>query len=203
MIRIGLTGGIGSGKSVVTQMLERRGAAVVDGDRIARELVEPGQPALAAIVKRFGEQVLRPDGTLDRGGLAALVFSDPEALAALNAIMLPRIAQRTREMVDLAEAQGVRVLVQDLPLLVETGQQRQFDAVIVVQAPRDLRLDRLVRRGMTRQDALARMQAQATDEQRRAVADFLIDNGGELGDTEAQVDQIWAALSDLVSPADR
>ena len=195
MIKVGLTGGIGSGKSLVSRLLEERGAVVVDGDQIAREIVEPGEPALAAIVQRFGPGVLQPDGALDRAGLAALVFPDPEALAALNAIMLPRIAQRTHELVDQAEQAGVRVLVQDLPLLVETSQHGRFDVVVVVEAPRELRLDRLVERGLTRQDAAARMERQATDEQRRAVADFVIDNGGEVSATEGQVDRIWAALT--------
>jgi dephospho-CoA kinase len=195
VIRVGLTGGIGSGKSTVSQMLEERGAVVVDGDRIAREIVEPGEPALAAVVERFGEGILLPDGALDRAGLAALVFPDPEALAGLNAIMLPRIAERTKELVEQAERDGVAVLVQDMPLLVETGQHKGFDAVLVVESPREQRLDRLVGRGLAREDAAARMERQASDEQRRAVADFVIDNSGSQADTEEQVDRIWAALT--------
>lgn len=196
MIRVGLTGGIGSGKSMVSAMLRQRGARLIDGDLIAREVVEPGQPALAALVERFGTSILRPDGTLDRAGLAAIVFHDGEALAAMNAIMLPRIEARARELTEAAAGEGAQVLVHDSPLLVETGQQGRFDAVLVVTAPLDVRLDRLTARGVDRADAEARMAAQATDDQRAAVADFVIDNGGTPSATQAQVDRIWAALID-------
>ena len=194
MIRVGLTGGIGSGKSTVSRLLERRGAVVIDGDRIAREIVEPGEPALAEVVDRFGRDILQADGTLDRAGLAAIVFPDPEALAALNSIMLPRIARRIAELTEQAERDGAEVVVQDSPLLVETEAHDDFDAVLVVQAPLDARLDRLVARGLDRADAQARMDRQATDEQRAAVADIVLDNSGDEAALEAQVDAAWEKL---------
>ena len=194
MIRVGLTGGIGSGKSTVSRLLERRGAVVIDGDRIARQIVEPGEPALAEVVDRFGTTILRADGMLDRTGLAAIVFPDPEALAALNSIMLPRIARRIAELTEEAERDGAAVVVQDSPLLVETGAHDDFDAVLVVQAPLVARLDRLVARGLDRADAQARMDRQATDQQRAAVADIVLDNSGDEAALEAQVDAAWEKL---------
>ncbi|MCU0300768.1 MAG: dephospho-CoA kinase [Candidatus Nanopelagicales bacterium] len=193
-IRVGLTGGIGSGKSTVSRLLEARGAVVVDGDAIARRLVEPGEPALAEIVARFGPAVLHADGTLDRAALAAIVFPDPEALAALDAIMHPRIAARSAELLAGAEASGAPVVVYDMPLLVEQGQAGQFDVVLVVQAPQPVRLARLALRGVAAADAEERMRRQASDEQRAAVADIVLDNAGDEAALAAQVDAAWAGI---------
>jgi dephospho-CoA kinase len=195
VIRVGLTGGIGSGKSTVAEMLVERGAVVVDGDQIARELVMPGSPALAAIVERYGPQVLREDGTLDRAGLADIVFPDPDALADLDGIMHPRIAARAAEMLDEAERTGVAAVVYDMPLLVEGGGADEFDLVVVVHAPVPMRLARLAVRGIRVDDAHERMQRQATDEERAAVADILIDNSGDLADLTAQVDRAWEMIT--------
>jgi dephospho-CoA kinase len=193
-LRVGLTGGIGSGKSTVAGMLADRGAVVVDADAIARALVEPGQPALAEIVERFGPGVLRADGTLDRPGLAALVFPDPEALAALDAIMHPRIAARSAELLAQAEAAGALVVVYDMPLLVEQGLAGGFDVVLVVLAAPEVRLRRLADRGIPAADATERMARQATDEQRRAAADLVIENDGDLAALADQVQRAWDAI---------
>lgn len=195
VIRVGLTGGIGSGKSTVAEMLVERGAVVVDGDQIARELVMPGSPALAAIVERYGQQVLHEDGTLDRAGLADIVFPDPDALADLDAIMHPRIAARAAEMLDEAARTGAAAVVYDMPLLVEGGQADEFDLVVVVHAPVPVRLARLAVRGIRVDDAHERMQRQATDEQRAAVADILIDNSGDVEDLTDQVDRAWHLIT--------
>lgn len=193
MLKVGLTGGIGSGKSAVSRLLTARGAVVVDADAIAREVVEPGTPGLAAVVAEFGAGVLRPDGTLDRPALGAIVFSDPQRLAALNAIVHPLIAARTGELVAAAPADAV--VVHDVPLLTENDLAPGYDVVVVVDVPVELQLDRLVRlRGMTEADARARIAAQATREQRLAVADLVIDNSGTLEQLAAQVDVLWAEL---------
>ena len=194
MIRVGLTGGIGAGKSTVSTMLADMGAVVVDGDQIARDLVAPGQPALAEIVDRFGPGVLLPDGQLDRPGLAAIVFPDPEALAALDAIMHPRIAQRAAEMLEAAERAGTRIVIYDMPLLVEEGSADDFDLVVVVHAPIEVRLARLAVRGVPVADARARMARQASDAERAEVATILIDNGGDEEQLIAQVERAWYLL---------
>jgi dephospho-CoA kinase len=194
MLRVGLTGGIGAGKSTVAQMLIDRGAVVVDGDQIARELVRPGEPALAAIVARFGTGVLQPDGELDRAGLAEIVFPDPGALGDLDAIMHPRIAERAQQMLAEAEAAGVEVFVYDMPLIVENGTAGEFDVVVVVHAPIEVRLARLAVRGVHVGDARERMSRQASDEQRAEVADILIDNGGDEEQLTQQVDRAWHLL---------
>ena len=194
MIRVGLTGGIGSGKSTVADLLVERGAVVVDGDQIARELVLPGSEALVAIAERFGASVLREDGTLDRQGLADIVFPDPAALAELDTIMHPRIAARAAQMLDEAAATGSPVVVYDMPLLVENGQADEFDLVLVVHAPVPVRLARLAVRGVRIDDAQERMARQASDEARAEAADILIDNSGDEEALAAQVDRAWALL---------
>ena len=178
MLMVGLTGGIGAGKSTVTQMLDEAGAVIVDADRIAREVVEPGSPGLAMLVAEFGEDILAPDGSLDRAELAARAFVDEERTAALNAITHPLIGERTAELFAAAPADAI--VVHDMPLLVEGGMAPGYHLVIVVDTPAEIRLRRLVeQRGMPEHDARARMARQATDEARRAVADVLIDNSGE------------------------
>ncbi|MGZ4651169.1 MAG: dephospho-CoA kinase [Kineosporiaceae bacterium] len=190
MLRIGLTGGIGSGKSTVAALLAAHGAVIVDADRIAREVVEPGTPGLAAVVAGFGEGVLAADGSLDRPALAAIVFADPDARTRLDGIVHPLVRQRAVEL--LADLPDDAVAVQDVPLLVETGQAAAYDLVLVVETDLDTRIARLVSRGMTEQDARARIAAQATDEQRRAVADVVLDNRGTPEQLAAQVDRFWA-----------
>jgi dephospho-CoA kinase len=193
-VRVGLTGGIGSGKSTVARLLERAGAVVVDGDAIARELVVPGSAALEAIVARFGTGILRPDGTLDRPGLADIVFPDPAALADLDGIMHPRIAARSAELLAEAERSGAPVVVYDMPLLVEQGGADAFDVVLVVQAPEPVRLARLAVRGIQVADARERMRRQASDAERAAVADVVLDNSGDLAELEAQVERAWRVI---------
>jgi dephospho-CoA kinase len=189
VLNIGLTGGIGSGKSTVSALLAERGAVIVDADRIAREVVEPGTPGLAAVVSAFGEGVVGPDGGLDRAALAAVVFADAEARARLDGIVHPLVRARAAEVV--AAAPPDAVLVHDIPLLVETGQAGRYELVLVVQADLDTRVARLVARGMTEDDARARIAAQATDEQRAAVADVVLDNSGTREELAAQVSRFW------------
>jgi dephospho-CoA kinase len=189
VLRIGLTGGIGSGKSTVAALLAARGAVVVDADRIAREVVEPGTPGLASVAEAFGRGILTPEGALDRAALAGIVFADPEARARLDAVVHPLVRHRTAELVAAAAADAV--VVNDVPLLVETGQASSYDVVLVVQADTETRVARLVQRGLTEQDARARIAAQATDEQRRAVADVVLDNSGSPGELAEQVERFW------------
>lgn len=191
---VALTGGIGSGKSTVASLLAAHGAVVVDADAIARLVVEPGMPAFAALVERFGEGIVADDGTLDRPGLAAVAFADDEGRTALGEITWPAIGEETERQIAAAGEQAI--VVCDIPLLVESkaAGSRPYAAVIVVEAPRELRLERLVVRGLTRDDAVARMAAQATDEQRREVATHLVDNAGGLDALERQVDDVWSDL---------
>lgn len=200
MIVVGLTGGMGAGKSSVARLLAQHGAHVVDADAIAREVVEPGTPALAAIADRFGDGIVRSDGTLDRAGLAAIVFDDDDELAALEAITHPAIRvgieERLAAVGVLEDESGVRqVVVVDHPLLVESGFVDHVDVVVVVEAPLELRLDRLVEgRGVDRDDARARIARQASDEQRRAVADHLVVNDGDEDDLADAVAALWPRL---------
>jgi dephospho-CoA kinase len=190
VLRVGLTGGIGSGKSMVAGRLAERGAVVVDADRIAREVVEPGTPAHAEILAAFGPDVFAADGTLDRAAMAGLVFADPSARARLNGIVHPKVGARTAELV--AAAPRDAVVVYDIPLLVENG-LAGFHIVLVVHAAEPERLRRLAQaRGMTEEDARARIAAQATDEQRRAAADVWLDNSGTRDELVAAVDALWA-----------
>jgi len=189
VLRIGLTGGIGSGKSTVSRLLAERGAVIVDADVIAREVVEPGTPGLAAVVDAFGPGIVADDGSLDRPALAAVVFADPEARRRLDGIVHPLVRARATEVAGAAPPDAV--VVNDVPLLVETGQAAAYDLVLVVEADTETRVARLVQRGLTADDARARMAAQATDEQRRAVADVVLDNSGTEDELAAQVDRLW------------
>jgi len=191
---VGLTGGIGSGKSTVARLLEAKGAWIVDADAVARAVVEPGTPALAALVERFGEGVLAADGTLDRPALAKVAFADEESRKDLEAITHPAI--NTEFLRRMQAAPEGSIVVCDVPLLAESpaARARGYPVVIVVEAPRELRLDRLEERGVSRADAEARMAAQATDEQRREIATHVIDNAGDLDHLQAQVDEVWADL---------
>ena len=192
-MRIGLTGGVGSGKSTVATLLAEHGAVIIDADAIAREVVAVGTPGLAAVVEAFGPGVLASDGSLDRPAVAALVFSDEAKLATLNSIVHPLVGARVAE---LLEATGPDdVVVNDVPLLVETNPKAEgFDLVLVVETGLQLRLERLAGRGMAEQDARERMARQATDDQRRAVADVVIANNGSLGELRAEVDRAWARI---------
>jgi dephospho-CoA kinase len=194
---IGLTGGIASGKSVVASRLAEHGAVVVDADRIAREVVEPGTPALARIADEFGDGVIAPDGSLDRAALGALVFSSPEKRAVLNAITHPAVGERSHELFEAAGAADPNaIVVYDVPLLVETARTDEFDLVVVVNASTDTRVERMTQlRGMTRDEALHRVNSQATDTERLAVADVVIDSNGTLDETRAQADALWERLS--------
>ncbi|MFJ6612112.1 dephospho-CoA kinase [Streptomyces sp. NPDC091289] len=193
MLKVGLTGGIGAGKSEVSRLLVECGAVLIDSDRIAREVVEPGTPGLAAVVEEFGPDVLTAEGTLDRPALGALVFADAERLAALNAIVHPLVGARAAELERAAPEDAV--VVHDVPLLTENGLAPFYDLVVVVDASVETQLHRLVTlRGMTEADARARMAAQATREQRRAVADLIVDNDGPLEALEPQVRTVWDEL---------
>jgi dephospho-CoA kinase len=196
VLRIGLTGGIGSGKSTVAALLAERGALVVDADRIAREVLEPGTAGLAAVVAEFGAGVLTPEGALDRPALASVVFGDPDARARLDALVHPLVRARAAELV--AQAPPDAVVVQDVPLLVETGQAGAYDLVLVVETELATRLARLVDRGLTAEDARARIASQATDEERRAVADVVLHNDGDRQELATQVERFWV---ERVAPA--
>lgn len=196
MLTVGLTGGIGSGKSTVAAQLRELGAVVVDADVVAREVMEPGTPTLAAVAARFGESLLGPDGALDRAGLAAIVFPDPAALADLDAITSPAITARVAQLRAAAPPEAVTVF--DMPLLVERRLWPQEHLSVVVGAPEDIRVQRLVdHRGLTETDARHRISAQATDEDRRAAADVWVDNGGDRATTGRQVVALW---HDRVAP---
>ncbi|PWI43487.1 dephospho-CoA kinase [Streptomyces sp. ICBB 8177] len=198
MLKVGLTGGIGAGKSEVSRLLAAYGAVVVDADRIAREVVEPGTGGLAAVVAEFGPEVLRADGTLDRPRLGAIVFGDPGRLAALNAIVHPLVGRRSAELE--AAAGPDAIVVHDVPLLTENGLAPLYDLVVVVDASSETRLERLTRlRGMGEEEARSRMAAQATRQQRLAVADLVIDNDGPLEALEPQVKRVWEALRERAS----
>jgi dephospho-CoA kinase len=192
-VRVGLTGGVASGKSTVGGILRDLGAVVIDADQLAREVVEPGTPGLAAVVDAFGEKVLADDGTLDRPGLGAVVFGDPDARRRLEGILHPLIRARAAELE--AAAPPGSVVVHDIPLLVETGQASSFDAVLVVDVPVETQVQRLLAdRGWSREDAEARVAAQAGREERRAVATYLIDNTGTREDLRDRVTGFFAEL---------
>jgi dephospho-CoA kinase len=192
---VGLTGGIGAGKSTVARLLASHGAVIVDSDALAREVVAPGTPGLAEIVETFGDGVLQADGSLDRPGLGKIVFNDADALRQLEQITHPRIQAESARLIAEAEASGAPVVIHDIPLMVESEAQATFETVIVVEAPDELRLDRLEQRGLPRDQAIERMKAQATNEQRRAAATYLIINDGSEADLSARVDEVWSALT--------
>lgn len=191
MLRVGLTGGIGAGKSTVAGRLAEHGALLIDADAIAREVVEPGTPGLAAIAAEFGEGVLTEDGALDRPAMAQRVFNDDAARARLNGIMHPLVAERTGELVSGAAEDAI--VVHDVPLLVENGLAPSYHLVLIVDAPVDVRVQRLTgARGMPEADARARIATQADEAQRRAAADVWLDNSGPQSDVETEVDALWA-----------
>ena len=202
MILVGLTGGIGSGKSTVSAALAERGAVIVDADAIVREVQQPGSPVLQQLAERFGAHVIAADGSLDRAAVAAIVFSDPDALKALNAIVHPAVAAEMNRRV-LAERDTDRVVVMDIPLLTENPREG-LQGVIVVDVPSETQVERLVRfRGFAEDDARARIAKQATREQRLATASFTVDNSGSLEDLAPQIERLWQWLRSLPQlPAD-
>ena len=193
---VGLTGGMGAGKSTVADLLVGRGAVLVDADVIAREVVEPGRPALAALAERFGDGILRPDGSLDRQALADLAFSTEAGKQSLNDITWPAIREEMQRRVDAAPADAVVVV--DAALLLESafGLEGGYEQVVVVEAPLDARLDRLEARGLRRDDAARRIAAQMSDEERREHATFVVDNGGDVADLAPQIDALWEMLTE-------
>jgi dephospho-CoA kinase len=194
LLLVGLTGGIGAGKSTVAELLAQRGAVIVDADQVARAVVEPGQPALTKLVERFGSGILDGDGRLDRAALAKVAFSNDESRHDLEAITHPAINEEFTRRV--AEAPSDAIVVLDVPLLAESEQARKrpYERVIVVEAPREVRLARLEARGVDRADAEARMSAQAGDEERRKLATYVVDNADDHDALERQVDEVWAEL---------
>jgi len=193
-MRVGLTGGVASGKSTVSTMLAELGAIVIDSDAIAREVVEPGTPGLAAVVEAFGPEILTEDGRLDRPALGAIVFADEEKRRVLEGILHPLIGERSAA---LAAAAGPDdLVVHDIPLLAESGIADTFDAVVVVDAPTDLQVARMLRdRGWTQEDAESRIAAQASREKRLEVATYVIENTGSLEDLRARVQNVYDALT--------
>ncbi|WP_328679066.1 dephospho-CoA kinase [Streptomyces sp. NBC_00322] len=202
MLKVGLTGGIGAGKSEVSRLLESYGAVLIDADKIAREVVEPGTPGLAAVVEAFGPEILDPEGALDRPKLGSIVFADADRLATLNAIVHPLVGARSMELE--AAAAPDAVVIHDVPLLAENKLSPLYDLVVVVDAAPETQLDRLVRlRAMAESEARARMAAQATREQRLAIADLVIDNDGPLEQLEPQVRKVWAELTERAAACGR
>lgn len=197
MLVVGLTGGIGSGKSEVSKRLAVLGAVVIDADKVAREVVERGSPGLESVVAEFGEAVLQADGSLDREGLGRIVFNDPDKLGRLNGIVHPLVGERIATMMaDVEQNHPDAIVVYDVPLLVENDLQDRYDVVVVVDVDPPTQLRRLVeQRGMTEADARSRMAAQATREDRLAVADVVVDNTGDLDELDRSVRQVWADLA--------
>jgi dephospho-CoA kinase len=194
MLKVGLTGGIGAGKSEVSQRLGSYGALVIDADQIARDVVEPGTPGLAQVVGLFGTGVLDPDGTLDRQRLGEIVFGDGELRAKLNSIIHPLVGARIRELEQGADADAI--LIEDVPLIAENDLAGFYDLVVVVDVPPRLQEERLIRgRGMTPDRVAARMAAQASREQRLAIAGIVVDNSGSLAELDREVGELWAELA--------
>jgi dephospho-CoA kinase len=193
-LRVGLTGGIASGKSTVSRIFAELGAIVIDSDLLAREVVAPGTEGLAEVVEAFGEQVLTTTGEMDRVKVGEIVFADPAKRKVLEEVIHPRVFLRALEIDEAAGADAV--VINDIPLLVETNQAGRFDAVVVVDVPAELQVERMVRdRGMAREEAEARIAAQATREERLAVATHVIDNTGSLDDLRKRVEEVWAQLA--------
>lgn len=194
MLKVGLTGGIGSGKSEVSRRLAGKGAVVIDADKIAREVVEPGTEGLARVVATFGDEVLHPDGSLNREKLGTIVFADPDRLAALNAIVHPLVGERVAAL--QSRAADDAIVVYDVPLLVENKLASMYDVVIVVDAADELRIARLAKyRQMSEEDARARIAAQATREDRLKVATLVIPNEASIEDLDTRVEEIWTRLT--------
>jgi len=192
-MRVGLTGGIASGKSTVSALLRELGAVVIDADQLARDVVAPGTPGLAQVVAAFGPGVLTAEGQMDRPAVGAIVFADPEKRQVLEGIIWPLVAERTAELVEAAGPDAL--VVHDIPLLVETRQALLYDAVIVVDVPQEVQVERMLRdRGMTREDALARIGAQASREQRLAAATYVIENTGTREDLRERVSEVFVQL---------
>ncbi len=191
-MRIGLTGGIGSGKSTVATMLARNGAVVVDADQLARVIVEPGSPVLARLAEEFGADIVASDGSLNRGLLAERAFVDERKTRHLNEITHPAIRELAESELQRGEASGA-VVVYEMPLLVETGQLSLVDIVVVVDVPEDVQVQRAVARGLAEEDVRQRMTRQASRQRRLEAADHVIDNSGGLENTQAQVDSLWAS----------
>lgn len=192
-MRVGLTGGIASGKSTVSEIFAELGAVIIDGDKLAREVVERGTPGLAQVVEAFGPEILTPAGDLDRPRLGRIVFNDEARRKVLEGIVHPLVFERYAALEASAPTDGV--VVHDIPLLAETGRADTFDAVVVVETPAEVQVERMLRdRGWTREDAESRIAAQASTEQRRAIATHLIVNDGSLADLRARVEEVWAEL---------
>lgn len=189
MLRVGLSGGIGSGKSTVARRLVEHGAVLIDADVLAREVVAPGTEGLAELVDRFGRDILDAEGALDRSAMAQRVFADDGARAELNGVVHPRVAERTAQL--MAEAPEDAIVVHDIPLLVEAGYAAEYHLTVIVDAPVEDRVRRLVERGLEESDARARIRAQASEQQRREAADVWLDNGGKVDDVLAEVDRLW------------
>ncbi len=207
---LGLTGGIGSGKSTVSAHLAEQGAVIIDADAIVKELQQPGQPVFASMVERWGQTIVAPDGTLDRAAVAAIVFSDADELAAIEAIVHPAVQEETARRIAAAAEEPGSIVVLDIPLMAETakkereggrpasGTRHRPQAVIVVDCPTDVAVDRLVEfRGFDRDDAEARVARQATREERRELADFVVDNGGDREALDAELARLWAWVAEL------
>ncbi|HWG53998.1 MAG TPA: dephospho-CoA kinase [Gemmatimonadaceae bacterium] len=195
MILVGLTGNIASGKSTVARLLAAHGATIIDADALARRAVEPGSPALRAIVARWGNALLLDDGTLDRAALRRIVFANPAELEALNAMVHPEVRRLRDEDVAAARARDDRLVVCDIPLLYEQDMEREFARVILVHAPEDVRLERLMRdRGLSRDDAMLMIVAQMPAELKRARADLVVENASTLEALEARVNEVWRTL---------
>jgi dephospho-CoA kinase len=206
MLLVGLTGNIGSGKSTVDQLLSERGATIIDADVLARRAVEIGTPAYRAIVERWGTSILGPDGMLDRGALRRIVFSEPAELEQLNTLVHPEVERMRAELVEAARLRGDKLVVCDVPLLFERKMTDLFDRIVLVDAPRPVRLERLVReRGLRETEAMDMIVAQMPAELKRARADFVIDNIGTLTQLDTRVAEVWSALEqaaeEIASPA--
>ena len=195
MLLVGLTGNIASGKSSVAQLFSERGATIIDADVLARRAVEHGRPAYREIIKRWGDEVLGPDGRLDRAALRRIVFSEPEELEALNRLVHPEVVRMRDRLVGEARRRGDRIVICDIPLLFEASLVEEFEKIVLVDAPRPLRLERLVQdRGLPETEAMAMIASQMPAELKRARADYVIDNDGSFTQLEERVEEVWAAL---------